>query len=349
VLKKTPGRILIVKPSSLGDIVHTLPVLQVLHATFPQARIDWVVAKGFEGLLEHNPLINRLWIIHKDRWKNLKAFATTTGELSTLTRSLRNERYDLVIDLQGLLRSGLITRATQAPVRIGFSEAREGSRLFYTHTVSGGRNVHAVDRYLKLVATLGCDTSDVRFPFPLVKEPQELQNLKQSLGAYAIFVPGARKPANRWPAERFGELASRLRLPTVIIGSTADASLADSVVSASNDRALSLAGKTDIPGLIHLIRGCSFMVCNDTGPMHIAAALRVPVIALFGPANPARTGPYGQLHRVVCSDIPCAPCYKRECKKPFCMEAISVDAVEHAIMRAISERSTDQTDQSTNL
>lgn len=345
MLKLPPRKILIVKPSSLGDIVHSLPVLAALNENFPRAKIDWIVAKGFEGLLAGQPMINRLWIINKDRWKNLKSLAQSAAEVRTLFRDLRKEHYDLVVDLQGLLRSGLITNATKAPIRIGFSEAREGSRIFYTHTVSGGRDVHAVDRYLKIVAELCGDTPDVRFPLPLVKEPDDLRDLRQSLGEYAILVPGARKPANRWPAERYGELAGRLQLPTVVIGGKADASLADTVVRFSQGRAVSLAGKTEIPGLIHLIRGSRFMVCNDTGPMHIAAALHIPVIALFGPANPARTGPYGQLHRVVCPNIACAPCYKRECKKPICMDAISVDAVEHAVKKVMHECSAERPNQ----
>ncbi len=331
ILKRIPKKILIVKPSSLGDIVHSLAVLSTLHEHFPKAKIDWVVAGGFEGMLENHPIVNRLWIIKKDQWKKLSLLIKTAQDLRELFLALRAEEYDLVIDLQGLLRSGFITQATKAPVRIGFKEAREGSRLFYTHTVAGGRDIHAVDRYLKIAEALGCDVANIEFPLPLVKEPQDIIDLKKSLGDYAVLVPGARKPANRWSADRYGALASRLPITAVILGSKADATLAETVVAAAGDRAVSLAGKTDIKGLIHIIRGSRFMVCNDTGPMHIAAALHIPVVALFGPANPRRTGPYGQLHRVINHNLPCAPCYKKECGKPICMEAIQVDEVETAV------------------
>jgi len=331
LLKRDPEKILIVKPSSLGDIVHSLVVLAALHKRFPLARIDWVVAKGFEGLLEGHPLLTRLWIIRKDQWKVLSHLRRTARELKELFLALRTERYDLVIDLQGLLRSGIITQATKSPVRLGLAEAREGSRLFYTNTVAGGRDIHAVDRYLKLAAAVGCDISSVSFPFPPAKDSAEIGLLIEKLGDYAILVPGARKPVNRWPAERFGALAAALPIKTLVLGSRADAALADSVVAASGGKALSLAGQTSIPELIQLIRGGRFMVCNDTGPMHIAAACAIPVVALFGPANPVRTGPYGSVHAVIKADVPCAPCYKKECSKPPCMETISVSQVVDAI------------------
>ncbi len=335
ILKHIPKKILIVKPSSLGDIVHSLAVLSTLHEHFPEAKIDWVVASGFEGILEKHPIVNKLWIIKKDHWKKLSRLLSTAQDIRELALTLRAEKYDLVIDLQGLLRSGLITHSTKAPVRIGFREAREGSRLFYTHAVTGGSDIHAVDRYLKIAEALGCDVTNIAFPLPLVKEAQDIADLKKSLGDYAVFVPGARKPANRWPAERYGALASRIPIAAVILGSRADTPLVETVVSASGNKAVSLAGKTDIKGLIHIIRGSRFMVCNDTGPMHIAAALQVPVVALFGPANPRRTGPYGQLHRVINHNLPCAPCYKKECKKPICMEAISIGEVETAASEII--------------
>jgi heptosyltransferase-1 len=162
----SPHKTLIVKPSSLGDIVHSLPFLNALKKCFPEAEIDWVIAQGFEGILEGHPMIRRLWVIKKDAWKKIRNVRDTIQEIKLLFRELKREKYDLVIDLQGLLRSGIITSATASPVRIGFKEAREGSRVFYTHTVEGGKNIHAVDRYLNIIQYLGCDISDISFPFP---------------------------------------------------------------------------------------------------------------------------------------------------------------------------------------
>jgi len=145
------------------------------------------------------------------------------------------------------------------------------------------------------------------------------------------MVPGARKPVNRWPARRYGELASRLPLKTVVVGSKGDRYLAEEAVRASKGKAVSLAGKTGLKELVCIIREARFMVSNDTGPMHVAAALGVPVFALFGPANPLTTGPYGEGHTVIRRELPCGPCNKRYCKKPVCMDMIEVDEVAEII------------------
>ena len=131
------GRILVVKPSSLGDVVHSLPFLNALKARFPKATIHWVIARGLEGILDGHPMIDRLWIINKDDWKRIAGLKATVTELKELFRGLKRQRYDAVFDLQGLLRSGIITSATGAPFRVGFEEAREGSRFFYTHKIEG--------------------------------------------------------------------------------------------------------------------------------------------------------------------------------------------------------------------
>jgi ADP-heptose:LPS heptosyltransferase len=150
------------------------------------------------------------------------------------------------------------------------------------------------------------------------------------------MAPSAGKPANQWPAEKFGELASRLSLPSVVIASGGEAGIADTVVAHAKGNAISIAGKTGLKELIPVISRAAFFVCNDTGPMHLAAALNIPVFAVFGPANPVRTGPYGDIHTVIQLDLPCAPCYaKYPCTRyDFrCMKDLSVDQVYDAIYR----------------
>lgn len=320
-------KILIIKPSSLGDIVHSLPILDILFGCFPGIEIHWLVAKGFESILEGHPMLKRVWIIHKDEWKRITNLQTTIIEVRRLFRNLKAERFDYVIDLQGLFRSGLIAKATGAPVRVGFKEAREGSTVFYTHTVVGGKrkDVHAVDRYLKVAAFLGCDVSEVKFTFPPNSNP--LVHKTPVYGDYAVMAPGARGSAKRWPARRFGKLASMLPLKSMVIGSRADRMLADEVVKTSRGNAISIAGTTDLKGLIEVIKGAKFMVSNDTGSMHIAAALGIPVFALFGPTNPMSTGPYGSGHTVIRKDIPCSPCYKKTCDNVKCMDMIKAEEV----------------------
>lgn len=331
-----PKKILIIKPSSLGDIVHSLPVLDSLYRCFPGAEIHWLVAKGLEGILEGHPMLTKIWVIQKDQWKKITKIHSTVAELRKLLRDLSAERFGCAIDLQGLFRSGIIAKATGAPVRLGFENASEGSTLFYTHRVAVEKDVHAVDRYLKIPVFLGCGVSEARFPLPHFTDGS-VKELPVK-GEYAVMVPGARKPVNRWAAERFGELASLLPLSTVVIGSRGDRPLADEVVRASKGKAVSLAGRTDLRELVAVIRAARFVVSNDTGPMHIAAALEVPVFALFGPANPARTGPYGKIHTVIRKEIPCSPCYRRSCNNPRCMDMIKADEVAALISDFLRRR-----------
>ncbi|MBI1811908.1 MAG: glycosyltransferase family 9 protein, partial [Nitrospirae bacterium] len=259
-LKKPPRKILVIKPSSLGDVVHSLPFLNALRDSFPRAEIHWIIAKGLEGLLEGHPMINKLWIINKDDWKRVKGAGTTIKELRSLFKSLKAEKYDIVMDLQGLLRSGILAKATGAPVRIGFKEAREGSRIFYTHTVKAGKDVHAVDRYLEIAKFIGCDISDIKFPFPLSFKSQ-LSTLNFQLPErYAVIVPGARWQTKRWFPERFGQLSSMMQVKSIIVGGESDADIASIVIRNSDGNAISAVGKTTLKVLIEVIRNARFVV-----------------------------------------------------------------------------------------
>lgn len=325
-----PQKILIVKPSSLGDVVHSLPFLNALSRRFPDAKIDWVIARGLEDILEGHPMIHRLWVIDKDTWKSIRNARNTIREVTLLFRQLKSQAYDVVVDLQGLLRSGLITRATGSPVRIGFREAREGSTMFYTHRVAGGKAIHAVDRYLKIAEHLGCSLSEVCFPFPPLENASSLTLHSPTFTAddtFAVLVPGARWRTKRWPPEKFAQVASLLPIRTLIIGSRSDQSIAETIVSFSRGKATSLAGMTNLKELIGIMKKARFVLSNDSGPMHIAAALGVPVVALFGPTDPQRTGPYGQGHVVVRAETSCAPCFRRTCADMACMEKIMPEDV----------------------
>lgn len=329
---ETIRKICIVKPSALGDIVHSLPFLHAIRARFPAAEIHWVVARGLHDFLDGHPLIDRLWLIDKDRWKQLSRLASTAGELLDLWRGLGRERFDLAVDLSGILRSGLITAATRARYRVGFKESDEGSPIFYTDKVHGDMGIHAIDRYLDVAAHLGCQTGEIVYPMPPYDPAPPL--MKTLPPEYVVMSPSAGKEANRWPAERFGELAARLNLPSVLIAGKGDAKVIDAVMARAAGQAINLAGRTTLKELIAVIARAKYFITNDTGPMHIAAALNVPVFALFGPANPVRTGPYGKIHTVIMEDLACAPCYAwKPCEKHGwrCMLGLSVDKVLAAI------------------
>lgn len=332
----TAGRflkILIIKPSSLGDIIHSLPLLNRLKKSFDGSSIHWVIDRSFSEILEGHPMIDRLWVINKDEWKDINKLGVTVNNLKKLFKNLKAEMYDLVIDLQGLLRSGIIAKATGSMCRIGFSEAREGATMFYTHTVKGGRNVHAVDRYLKVADFLGLKSDDIQFPFPPLPDLQTVGISDLIKNDYVVIAPGARWQTKMWPTERFGKVASMLSLNTVVIGSPSESPLAEEVVRSSKGKALSIAGKTGLKELAAVIRGAKFMLCNDSGPMHIAAAMGVPVFAIFGPTDPLRTGPYGDGHAIIRNNVSCSPCRKRRCKDGRCMIDLKVETVYEIIKK----------------
>ena len=301
-----------------------------MNARYPEAEIHWVVARNFSSILQNHPMIHKLWIIDKDDWKQPGKLLKTFRDLNAVAEGLRKERFDLVVDLQGLLRSGVIAAFSGAGHRIGFEEAREGSRYFYTRRIRGGRDIHAVDRYLRIARELDCPPAPPAFPFPPL--PEQTPVLDALPEIFAVLAPSAGGGAKRWPPQRFGELAARLPFPSYVVAGKADAETAGEVVLASGGKAVSLAGKTGLPELAAVLRRSRFLVCNDTGPMHIAAALSVPVFAVFGPTDPARTGPYGNGHTIIRAGLSCSPCYKRKpCRDWQCMEAVSADDVFRAI------------------
>jgi len=331
-VNKNIHKICIVKPSAFGDIVHTLPFLNTISKRFSDAEIHWVVANGIHTFLEGHSLITKLWLINKDKWKRLTNLPNTIREIIVLRSGLRREGFDLTIDLSGILRSGLITAATAAKYRFGFAEAREGSTVFYNHKIVGGKNIHAIERYLKIAKALGCDTSEIHYPMPpFDPKPPICQQLPTK---YIVISPSAGKEANRWPPERFGQLAARFELPSVIVASAADRDRLNGLQDHSGGKTVDLIGKTSLKELTAVISGAEFLISNDTGPMHIAAALNIPVFALFGPANPFRTGPYGDIHTIIRKEVDCAPCYAwKPCTKYSwkCMNELTVDKVFEVI------------------
>jgi len=314
------SRILIVKPSSLGDVIHALPTAARLRCRFPQAHIAWLVNDTLSSLLQRCPVINEIIPFarhHARQWY-------------PLLRRLRTERFDLVVDLQGLLRSGIMTIATGAPRRIGLSDAREGSRLFYNEIVAVPR-CHAVDRYLCVANHLGCEAGPVEFPLGLPSPVSDLRSQISNFKSPIAIHPTARWPTKLWGDERFAELVRRLPPDRVVL--TGAASERDRIETIAQGRP-NLAGKTSLLELAELYARCAVVVTNDSGPMHLAAAVGTPVVAIFGPTDPSLTGPYGNRHVVLRSAVDCSPCFKKHCvhRPPMeCMEQVTVEQVLAAV------------------
>lgn len=321
-----PRKILIVKPSALGDIVHTLPVLGLLRKRFPAAEIHWLVVPAFASLLESHPLLDG--VIRFDRKGYAKSWRspTTATALATFASRLRREQFDLAIDLQGLLRSAWLTWQTRAATRVGFDYAREAAPLAYTHHVSQTTpERHAVERYLDVAEALGCGRGPVAFDFGITDAVRATtREMTAGCAGYAVLLPGTNWPTKRWPAESFaglvGPIERDLGLRVVVAGGP-------DVVGLPMPGATSLAGRTDLKQLVALLEKASLVVANDSGPMHIAAALGRPLVTLFGPTNAVRTGPYGRPETVLQLDLVCRPCYSRECVHQSCLRWIGVEDV----------------------
>ncbi len=302
-----PRRILIIKPSALGDIILALPALSALRRSFPGAKISWFVRPEFAPLITGHPYISD--IILFDRRKLAKWWCSpgSFNALSSLVKQLRAGKFDLVFDFQGLFRTGFFSWVSGCKRRFGMAGARELAHLFYTDKISqDASSIHLVDYYLKIVAAAGAKQGEAEFKLPEdAGAAEQIDKLLKSQGVnakYAVIVPGAAQPDKRWPIERFAELAdkigSRFGMQIVATGSQGEREY----IEAIGRRVVNLAGKTAVRELIPLMRKASLVVSNDTGPGHIAAALSVPIVMIFGPTNPARVCPYKRPQCVVAAE-----------------------------------------------
>lgn len=323
-------KILILKPSSLGDVVQALPVLRLLKRHLPASEIFWWIDSNLAPLLENDPDLTGIVGFERRRW----AAPPHWPEMFRSVRWLRQQNFDWVIDLQCLARSGAFAWLANGQFLIGLDEVREGARGFYDQAVRRASfHTHAVDWYLAVLPHLGIP---VHNHFSWLPERPEIAGTVRSKwqtgGARWIAIqPGARWPNKRWPVEYFAELVRFLaqKFPAArfaILGSMADKSLGGFISRVEPERCVNLCGQTSLLEMVEWLRLCDLMITNDTGPMHVAAALGKPLVALFGPTEPRRTGPYGQLKNVLRMDLPCAPCLKSRChyEKPNeCLNALS--------------------------
>jgi lipopolysaccharide heptosyltransferase II len=335
-------KILILKPSSLGDVVQALPVLRLLKLHYPESAIYWWIDSRLASLLQGDPDLAGLALFERERW----ARPQNWGEMWRSVRALREQNFDLVIDLQSLVRSGAFAWLANGKLTVGLDEPREGATALYDLIVRRPSfYTHAVDWYLEVLPLLGVPGH--RDFCWLPPRPAVAAAVKQkwpvAQGRWIILQPGARWNNKRWPAENFAELLRKLadanpEVNFAILGGQEDQALGETISKAAPKRCLDLTGKLSLPEMVEWIRLAELMVTNDTGPMHVAAALRTPVVALFGPTEPRRTGPYGQLDNVLRISLPCAPCMKSYCAwaKPMeCLHAIRPEAVFDAVRRRL--------------
>jgi len=327
-------RILAVKLSSLGDLFHALPAVHNLKVGL-QAEVDWVTQPEYGGLVGCFSDVSRVIEFPRRTW---------ASDWPRFLRDLRARRYDLVVDFQGLLKSAWVARLAGGTRVIGPSFCREGSRFLY-HAVAGPRNKnrHAVEESLDVVRFLGLDVAaaefPVRFPLRTFAEPSPR----------VALIPVSRRGNKNWPAEYFVETAVRLSRDSgaslYLFGGPGDgaacAAIENAVFSQTGRRPVNLAGRTTLVQMGSWFSGMDLAIANDSGPMHMAAALGVPVVAVFGPTDPVRTGPYGARHSVLTAEgLSCRPCFRRSCREaiPECLRRVPPDRVLEAAARALKEK-----------
>ena len=367
-------RILLIKPSAVGDVVHALPVLVKLRERYPKARIDWMLTPHIAELVGNHPAISNVVLFQRQAYgKPWKNWTQTSSGFAKLIADLRDAHYDLVLDLHGQFRSAFFAMVTGAQTRIGFDRprksvrtagralppqafvhgwtgAREGSWMAYTHRIPiPTLDTHASQRYLWLGDILGfpTDSPDFTVPVPEMAAAGAERILAErglAQKPLAVLSPGTLWETKHWPAEHFAEVANYLLKngwAVILAGSGKDRAVCQKV-SAGAPGVLDVSGKTTLSELAALIRRAGICVTNDSGPMHLAAALGTPLVAIFGPTDSLWVGPYGQPDAVVRAGLECSPCYLRRIRDcPFghaCMRQVTPEQVIGRIEKVLSDQ-----------
>jgi heptosyltransferase I len=335
------SKILLIKLSAVGDVVHTLPVLNKLRRRYPNAQLDWLVTPAIGELLRHHPALDNVIDFMRDTSAPPWAWPALTS-YARLAAKLRPTGYDLVIDLHGQSRTAFLAFATGAPVRIGFDKqraevwansrkvtdefrkhawqgAREGAWLFYTHRIPlPTLDVHVIDHNLSVGKLLGCDASAADFSFRIPQAAHDrVEALLRRRGVankqFVIVAPRGNWETKRWPDEKSADVARyflRRGYAAIVVGAPRERDVGANIARLAPG-VTDLTGETSISELAALISRAAICIAHDSGPMHLAVALGRPVVALFGPSDTVWAGPYHRENAVVRADLPCSPCYLR--------------------------------------
>ena len=337
-MKTGKQRILIVKLGSIGDVIHSLPVLCTLRTTFPESFIGWVVEEAAFPVLQGNQDLNELILLERKKLTGI----SSVSYINYWIRRLQEKDFDTVFDLHNLLKSGMISYFSGAPLRVGFRKMREGNFLFMNHRIKPSPHCrHAVEKYLNLLRALGVDESQwvKRFPLTWNNEDEAIvhrfmvDNQLHQGGALVAINPGANWSSKQWMPERYAKVADEIMkwfgVRVLILWGPGERSIAESLLNKMSRPGI-LSPQTTIKQLMALIHRCDLLISGDSAPVHIAAALKIPTVTLFGPSDPNRNAPYGDPHRIVASPIPPAGHLQRKEKGDVWMKAIEVDHVLEA-------------------
>jgi heptosyltransferase I len=283
-----PQRLLIVRPSALGDVARTVPVLVSLKRRWPDAKIDWLVHEGFIDAIVHHPDLHEAVPFPRQQLKRSPA------QVLPYMRKLRQRQYEGVYDLQGLARSGWLAWSTRAPRRVGPADARELGWLAYTHRVAvEPQVVHTVDRMLAVLRGDGIEpVCDLRlYPGPADRQwaDEFLRSQALSNRPFVVVAPGAKWLSKCWPTERFDAVIEALGMPAVIVGASSERAIAGALL---REGRVDLIGGTTVGRLMAVIEQSALVLANDSAPLHLAVGLGQRCVGIFGPTDPGRVGPY---------------------------------------------------------
>jgi heptosyltransferase I len=344
--------ILIIKTSAIGDVTHTLPALNALRRHFPKAHITWLVEEASAEILKNHHALDRVLICGRKKW--VKDFSQTFSiikilkEILNFISALRDTEYDIVIDFQNLLKSGIWVFFSKGLRKVGFGpgmDHAEYSYIFLNERVAAvSMENHAVHRELMLLSAIGIPCSKIEFAFPIDNVDREkIKNLLQACmisetDRIVAINPMARWDSKLWQSRKFAQVADQIcekGFRVCFTGAKDDSDEIEKILSFMTYSAVNLAGKTSLKTLAALYEKAELLLTTDTGPMHIAAAINTPVVALFGPTAPSRTGPFGLGHQVINVTMDCSPCFKRFCPTNGCMKEITVKMVMEKINHII--------------
>ncbi|MCQ2381178.1 MAG: lipopolysaccharide heptosyltransferase II [Acidaminococcaceae bacterium] len=329
--------ILLIKMSSLGDVIHTLPFVSELRKLYPDAKITWLVHPQFGGFIPMQ-IVDEVIFFDKIGF-NKDSFCDKIKDFLQMRKQLHSHKFDLVIDLQGLFKSAVLAAISGCNNRIGYCEMREGSQFVSKPIKGEHRHDHVIERYLDVARYLGAKVESVDFPLPDLQEEENfvLQKLasKGCESKYVVIVPGTRWETKCWPENYYADLIKRIIADgkyVILAGGNEDVAKSARIVEMVQDKkVINLAGQTTLKELIALIKNCCVYISADTGPLHFAAALKKPLVCMYGPTKADRTGPYGNPNQsVIYSKAKCAGCLKKHCTDWHCMYDITVDEVYNA-------------------
>ena len=334
-----PKKILIVLHGSIGDVTRALPLANLLRKGFPLARLSWSIEPASLPLVQGHPAIDEIVVF--DRQRGWKAFWPFLAKI-------RANRFDLVLDLQRHFKSGIVSWWTGAPQRIGFSrtDAKELNWIFNNmHIEAFGDDISKLDHYLKFAEYLGIPQRPIEWDFALTVEEEAAigRHLARVSQSFAVLFVGTRWQSKQWFPAQMADCAEILhkkyQFDVVLLGGKDDQELAREAAARTKTPMTNHVGQTSLREAVGIIQRAAIAVGPDTGLMHIAAAVKTPVVSLWGATSPARTGPYDNAHLVIQGKAPCVPCYRKHCTiGRVCLQSISADQIADKIIVALGRK-----------